>query len=441
MKRIKAYFYKSIVISFFLPIGLVGYGQGKQIQKTYSWKYKVNKDVRFTFNNYDCDLIIHTWDKPEIEYRMAVDATLKTEEEANRLDEYIEDLEFTHSAGSIEFDNRFWQSKKNIIGKKTIGLKGEKTVRYSDFDMEGELWIPVNSNLNLKSKYSGIEIEDTYGRISLDLYNDKLFGGNVNENIRIEAKYSTLEFKEMKDIEANLYNTDIEAGEIGNLKINSKYSKFKSDNAGKLDITAYNDKYTFGNTEDIKFVDKYSDLTAGLSGNIEMDCYNSTVIITSVESTDLKSKYSKYEISKADNLNISSSYNDSYKIFSLKTLNINETKYGTYKVDELNSSLFVGDCYSDKYMVLKTPIEFSGVKVTGKYADIQIGIDVNLDYRFKANVKYPKFDINEEAMDVRVKIKESSQIEMDAIRGTEKNRMPEFIINGYDMSLTFTELH
>jgi len=255
------------------------------------------------------------------------------------------------------------------------------------------------------------------------------------------SKYVPYNIEQVYTKALNLYNTDIEAGEIGNLKVSSKYSKFRSGNAGKLDISAYNDKYSFGNTGDVTFVDKYSDLTAELSGNIEMDCYNSTIIIKSAENTDLKSKYSKYEINKAGNLNIISSYNDSYKISSLKTLNINETKYGSYKVDELVSSLFVGEGYSDKYIVSRTPPEFAGMKVTGKYENIQIGIDADLDYRFKANVKYPKFDINEEAMNVKVKIKESSQIEMEAIKGTERNDMPEFVISGYDMALTFTELH
>jgi len=435
----KTYFYNVFIISILLAIGLNGYGQSKEIQKTYSWKYEVNDDVRFTFTNYDCDLIIHTWDKPEIEYKMSVDATLRSGEDAARLDRYIEDLEFSHSSGSVEFNNRFWKSRKNIMGKKTIELKGEKTIRYSDYKMKGELWIPAGSNLNLKSKYSGIEMEDISGRVSLDLYNDKLFGGHVKGNIKIAAKYCTLEFKDMKDIEADLYNTDIEAGDIGDLHVTSKYSNFKSGDAGKLDIHAYNDKYFFGNTNDIKFVDKYSDLTAGLSGSIEMDCYTSNVIISSVEDADLKSKYTKYEIGKANNFNISSSYDDSYKISSLKTLNIRETKYGSYKIDELLSSLRMDEGYSDKYIVLKTSPEFKGMKVTGKYNKIQIATGKDLDYRFKANVKYPKFDINEEAMQTKIKIKESSQLEMEAIKGTEKAGMPEFIINGYDMGLIMTE--
>ena len=439
MKRMKAYFYKAIVIIIILAVCPDGNGQNKKLQKTYHWKYEVNDDVKFIFNNYDCDLIIHSWDQPKIEYNMSIDASLHSEEDKERLAASIEDLEFTHSAGSVEINNRFWKSRKNIMGKKTIDLEGTKTIRYSEFKMKGELWIPISCNLTLKSKYSDIEMEDLKGGISLDLYNDKLYGGNMSGKTRIADKYSTLEFKNMMDIEADLYNTDIESVKIGNLTISSKYSDFKTGNAGKLEINAYNDKYAFGNTEDIKFTDKYSDLTTGISGNMEMDCYNSTVICNRAGDLELKSKYGKYEIGEAKNLNINSGYSDNYKIKSLKTLNITQTKYGTYKIDKLISSLLMDDGYSDKFTVLKTGPGYKGMKVNGKYVKIQVALDKEMNYRFKADVKYPKFDINEEAMDVKIKIKESSELKLEAIKGVEKEGMPEIVINGYDMAVTFTE--
>jgi len=64
-------------------------------------------------------------------------------------------------------------------------------------------------------------------------------------------------------------------------------------------------------------------------------------------------------------------------------------------------------------------------------------LDANLSFRFHAKVKYPKFDIDEEAMDVRIKIMESSQLEMKATKGTESEGMAEFQIDGYDVNLSF----
>lgn len=438
MKWMRTYFFSALAISVCLTMGMNGFGQGKKIEKSYQWYYDVDEHMKFTFNNYDCDLTIHTWDKPEIEYKMSVDVTLKTEEDAERLDSYIENLEFSHSVGSVEFNNRFWTSKKSVVGKKTITLKGEKTIRFVEFKMKGEMWIPENCIFYLSSKYSEIDVEDLNGRVYLDLYNDKFFGGSMNSNIKIKAKYSTLEFENLKDIEANLYNTDIEAGDIGSLQVESKYSNLKVGDAGKIEINAYSDKYSFGNTGDIKFIDKYSDLKALKSEHIELDCYNSTVNITAVEDVDLKSKYGKYEIEHIRNLNITTAYNDKYRIGSLGILNIDESKYSVFKIDHLESSLLLKEGYSDKLFVTKTGA-FKGMKVNGKYVVVEMALDKDLSYRFRANVKYPKFDIMEESMNVRRKIKEGSELEMEAIKGVESEGMPSFFINGYEMAVTLTE--
>jgi len=438
MKRMKTYIYSYLAIALCLTMGMDGYGQGKKLEKTYRWSYTVNNDVSLAFNNYDCNLTIHTWDKAEIAYTMSVDATLKSEEDAKRLDDFIEELEFSHSAGSVQFDNRFWTSKKAIMGRKTMTLKGAKTIRFSEFKMKGEMWIPENCLLDLSSKYSEIEVEDLMGRTSLDLYNDKLYGGSVNSYMEIAAKYSTLEFADMKDIKADLYNTTIEAGDIGSLSVVSKYSKFKAGNAGKVDINAYNDKYTIGIAGDINFVDKYSDLIAEQTGHTELDCYSSTISIKRVEDVELKSKYGSYEFEEARNLNVATAYSDKYTIGSLGALNISDSKYCVYKTDHLEKSLYLKEGYSDKLFISNTGI-LNEVKVNGKYVVLEMALDKDFSYRFNASVKYPKFDINEESMNVRKKIKESSELEMEAIKGTESEGMPSFFVNGYDMAITLTE--
>jgi hypothetical protein len=419
-------------------MGFDGFGQGKNLEKTYRWNYQVNETVKFTFNNYDCNLIIHTWDKAEIAYAMEVNATLKTGEEAGKLDEFLEKLEFTHSNGNVEFDNRFWTNKKTVMGRQTITLKGGGKLVFSEFKMKGEMWIPENCILNLQSKYSEINMDDINGRLSLDLYNDKLYGGTLNSPLKITAKYSTLEFKNVQDIDADLYNTNLETGDAGDLVVVSKYSDIRTGNVGKVTIDAYNDKYSFENTGDIKFTDKYSDLNAKISGYIRLDCYNSTVNLISAEDVELTSKYGKYTLEGARNLNIALAYNDHFKIGTLHTLNINESKYGDYKVDHLDKSLLLKDGYSDKFFVTKTG-DLKEVKVDGKYIELEMALDKDLSYRFKANVKYPKFDINEEAMNVRIKIKEGSDLQMEAVKGVESEGMPAFFVNGYEMAVTLTE--
>jgi len=438
MKTIRTYFYRASIFALLFALSLHGFSQGKNIEKTYRWKQDVNEYVNFTFNNYDCDLVIHTWDKSEIEYTMSVNATLKSNEDASRLDSYIEELEFSHSNGGVKFNNRFWTSKKAVIGRKTITLKGERTVRFSEFKMKGEIWIPENCNLYLQSKYSELKLADLNGRTTLELYNDKLFGGHVRGNMEIKAKYSTLEFKDMKDVKADLYNTDIEAGKIGSLHAVSKYSNVNAGDAEKVDIDSYNDKYSFGNTDDIRFINKYSDLKALNAEYIELDCYTSTISLKTVQDIDLKSKYSKFELEGARNLNITSAYSDNCKIGKLNALNITESKYGVYRIDHLESSLILTEGYSDKFFVTETGA-FKGMKLNGKYIVTEMALEKSLNYSFKADVKYPKFNINEDAMKVRVKIKEGSDLKMEAVKGIESEGMPSFFVNGYEMAITLTE--
>ena len=106
-------------------------------------------------------------------------------------------------------------------------------------------------------------------------------------------------------MEAELYNTDVEAGNIGNLSVESKYSKFRVGNAGLVAINSYSDKYAFARTGDVTFVNKYSELKTEASGNMTLDCYSTTLELGKVENIELKSKYGKYEVDELGNLHSS----------------------------------------------------------------------------------------------------------------------------------------
>ncbi len=438
MKQKSIYFFNVLTLVLITITGLSGYGQDKTIKKDFHWNRAVPGQVQFSFTNYDCNLTIHTWDKPEIEYILSVIATLKSEEDAGKLENSIEHMEFSESMGGIRFDNRFWTSRKSVRGRKTMDLKKEGTIRYSEFRMEGEMWIPRDCRLALQSKYSEIEAGDLDGPLTLDLYNDRFYGGGVGNRLDLKAKYSTLELKDLKDVQADLYNTDLEAGNAGDLQIQSKYSTVRLKDAGKADIRAYNDKYSFEQTGDIRFVDKYSDLNAVRTGDLDLDCYNSTMTVQKAGDLSLSSKYGKYRIGTLNGLHVLTGYNDSYEIENMSTLDIDITKYGEFKIGYLESSLILKEGYSDKISVSGTG-SLKEMQLNGKYIDAEITLDEYLSYRFQANVRYAHFDLPEESMKVNKKIQEGSNLEMEAIRGVASEGMPAFFVNGYDMNLTLRE--
>ena len=440
MKTMKRIIFNLVVVSLFAGSASLLSASATDLNKTYTWKYSINKDARVAFDNYDCNIIVHTWDKSETEYHLTVDVKTKSDEDAAVLDNYLQNLKFSNSQTSVSFRDSFWQTRTNIMGKTTMELEGGKKIALTDIKIKGELWIPATCRFELSSKYSEINMEDFSGQLFLDLYNDNFFGANVKGKSEIKDKYSTIEFKNMQDIKADLYNSKLEAVNTGDMKIESKYSKVTAVSSGNLDLNSYNDKYSIPKTGDIIFVAKYSDIKTETSGQISLDCYEGSVIINDARDIKITSKYADFQFAVAGNITVSSSYNDKLAAGKLTSLKISDSKYCSYRVDEMISSLTEAEGYEDKFMIQKTGQEFKELRINGKYADISFSLPKTVDFRFKANITYPKLDMDESQLKARTKISEDSRLEYDAIKGTEKEGMPVIEVNGYEMSLKITEL-
>jgi hypothetical protein len=326
------------------------------------------------------------------------------------------------------------------MGRMTMKLEGSREVNLSEFSMKGELWIPAGCRFELKSKYSEINIEDFAGPLTVDLYNGHLYGGNLMSKARIVDKYSTIEFRDIKDLSADLYNSKLEAKSTGDLNIESKYSKVTAISSGKLEINSYNDNYSIPKTGDVTFVSKYSDLKTESSGQLNIDSYEGSFIMNDVKDIKIESKYTDFQFGTAGDIAVSSAYNGKLVAGTVKSLSINESKYCNYRIDELKGSVTETDGYEDKFTILKTTGDLKEVRVNGKYLEISLGILRSTDYRFKAKINYPKLEMNESQFKTKVRISDGSQLEYDAVKGTEKEGMPLIEVNGYNLSLKIIEI-
>jgi hypothetical protein len=440
MKTMKKLFFSTLALLLFSGFFSITLASEKELQKTYTWKYNITKDGNVVLDNYDCNMTIHTWDKAETEFHLVIDANTRSDEDATVLDTYLQNLKFNNSSSSVRFGNTFWETRNNIMGRMTMKLEGGKTVGLSEFSMKGELWIPATCRFELDSKYSEINIEDFSGQLKLDVYNDNIYGGNVNGKANITDKYSTLQFKEMKDIEADLYNSKLEAKSMGSLKIVSKYTKVTAETVGNLDADSYNDKYSFTRTGDIIFLAKYSDIKSDISGQINLDCYEGTIFLKEVKDVKISSKYADFQFTTAGNITISSSYNDKLSAGKLTSLKIDDSKYCNFKIEELVSSVIESDGYEDKFIIGKTGQEFKELNINGKYIEISLGLPKTIDYKFKAKIQYPKLDINESVLTSKDKVLEGDNLTYDAVKGTVKDGMPRIVVTGYEMGLKIVEL-
>jgi len=439
MKATTKLFYRTLVLIIFTGLVSAESASGSDLQKTYTWKYNINKDGSVALENYECNVTIHTWDKGETEFHLTIDAKTRSDEDAAVLDKYLQNLKFSNSATSVSFKDSFWESRNNLEflnwRRMTMKLEGGKVVSLSEFSMKGELWIPSGCRFGLNSKYSEVKMEDFSGQLTLDLYNDNFYGSNLSGRTTIKDNYSAIEFKDTRDLKADLYNSKFEAGNTGDLNIESKYSRVTALSTGILTVNSYNDNYSIPKTGDISFVAKYSTLNTETSGMTNLDCYEGTVIIKEARDIKITSKYADFQFGKVDNVSIESSYNDKLSAAKMKAMRIIESKYCSFRIEELANSIVENDGYEDKIVIVKTSQEFSKMSVDGNYVDISLSLAKTLDYRFKAKITYPNLDIDESKFVTRTKISDGSKLEYDAVKGKEKDGMPVIEVNGYQMSL------
>jgi hypothetical protein len=380
------------------------------------------------------------WDKSETEYHLTVEMTGRSADDESRLLKYLENYSFSHSGATVSFSNTFWKNRRSINGKTTLEIEGEKDIVLSEFNMKGELWVPAGNSLEMQSKYSRIDLEDFGGKLRLDLYNDNLFGAGLTGTCEISAKYSNFEFKDIRELNADLYNCDLEAGNTGYLTIVSKYSKVKAKTTGNLDIDSYNDKFSFDKTGEVNFKSKYSDLKTVSSGKVTIDCYNGSIITGIIDKLEISSKYAEIKVERANEINAVSTYNDKFIIGKVNILKVDVSKYSGFRIDELVNSLTGSDGYNDNYDITRTGAGFKVLSLSGKYLDISLGMPVSVDFRLKAAVKYPDLDINETTFKVMSKVLENSELQFEGVRGTEKTEMPLVKINGYEIKLKITDI-
>lgn len=325
------------------------------------------------------------------------------------------------------------------MGFSTMVLEGLKTVRYKKFEMQCIAWIPSDASLELKTKYSEINMENIGGELKLDSYDDEIFAAIIGGNSSITAKYSEMTFTGMKNITADLYSCELATGNAGDMKIITKYSEISSGDVGMLDIDSYEDDFTFQNCNDIKYIAKYSELTTGQAGLLVADNYECEFTADRITDARIESKYSEFDITTAGIIDIISLYEDNLTAEKISSLSIEETKYGDFEIEEIEKKLIVKSAYEDDFSVDRLGSALEKLNIDGKYLNIELGIAFNFDCRLKATIKYPKLDIDDDVFKTKIHIKEGNDLEYEGIKGTEKAGMPELVVTGYEVNLSISE--
>ncbi len=466
---------KIVLIILILNIGIDVFSQNKKIDKTYSWNFSMDSQPEININNYDCDIEIFTNTGKETRFELTVLLELDDSKDLSKVDEAINELSCKKDGNSVVFKTKFWDSKDVSIkifgfgGSKKLSIPDVGEFSYDEIKISAKVYIPEDAYLKLGSKYSKITLEDIKN-LELKSYTDKLYANSIEDKLIVNAKYSTLNFKNLGSSDIVLYSGKFFSEDVGDMKISSKYSKYLIKKAGDLDIESYSDKFEFADIKALKINSKYSKFHSSNATGVSVTCFDSNFDMGRIAKLDvLSSKYSQFRFistkdisvkssfddsfksQKCDLLDISSSkysvfsmddilelkllssFDDKYKFIKCSTIDVKKSKYSSYTVEMLNSSLFL-DGFDNRCDIENTTQKLSGIVVKGKYQKINLNIlkTVGIDLIFKG--KYGNCNYDSDLFDIKKEIKKSVKIDLVA---TQKGGNPnaKIEINGFDNRL------
>lgn len=402
--------------------------QSYSASESFSKSSAVPEGINVVLNNYSADLVINTTNENVISIKTEIKVNGKSKEDVEMVFDAIKNLEFELHGNTFEIDTRFYKNMMNIGFKSTMTLLNGEKVNIKDFEVQHEINIPKSSSLDFENKYGDVDMGDFEGKANFDLYSTTIHGGDIGSNSKMAMKYSKIFMGNLKDVEFDLYDTDVVFENCGDINIESKYSKVEGKKAGSLVVDSYDDKFKISAISNAKIDAKYSDFEFSSDlGTAELDFYDSNFSAGNANKCSYSGKYSELIFKDVKEVNIPESYDDKFSFGKTKEIKVTESKYSDYYINQADAFYLVG--YDDNITIEGLAGEFNGpVNVDGKYIKLNIDSE-NKPFQLHFNIKYPKIDIPDDVQIIK-QIEKSSTLEL-----VGNNSGGEIIVTGYDMNV------
>lgn len=354
-------------------------------------------------NNYDAELEIKVWNNPKVEIKSELIVEVDSQEDLIKLAKAFAIKVVDEKKDRLSIDTKFYKSMVSMFGKKTTLelITGEKITVKKIVKASHIAYIPQSANLQIISKYNKLNIENISGNIKLNLYDVDLYMGNFGSTGNFDMKYSKANIGNGGNSTFMLYDTDIDAGELGNVKVDAKYSKLIIKKTNDLSAVSYDDDYVIGQTTKIIADAKYSTFRInGNAGDSKFDLYDSDVFGKNFKSIAFSAKYSDLRVGDIGELTIPSSYDNNFYLGVVGSLTCKESKYDMFKLDGARYSLDFSDTYDGDIYIKNSSAEFKGLSGKFTYGKVYLKLDNSQQFSLNfsstyGNISFPadKFKI------------------------------------------------
>ena len=310
---------------------------------------------------------------------------------------------------------------------------GKKVKDLKNLTIGMNLYVPDVKDLALSNKYELIRIEEgIQANMKINLYSGRIEVGDLAGPLSLEMKYSKGSIGNFAGGKLDLYDCKIDFGNAGQTRLNSKYSEITLKEVEELKIESYDDNISTGNIKgNLAVTAKYSDLEIGNFGPALMDLYDSNIKGQNGDNLQIKSKYSKLELKQLNNLNFELSYDDKIAIENLGSLTA-DAKYTDFLINVLKSKLNFTS-FDNKLVVKEVTGPLEEMIIDGKYGEIRLDFDNELDYRVEANLSYGKLEYPEDQFDIQIYKEKHELIEIQGKKKGATDDSPKLKIDTYDV--------
>ena len=166
------------------------------------------------------------------------------------------------------------------------------------------IYIPESAKLTADSRYGNITFTNYFSNLDLDLTNVNVEAGNIS-TLKLNSKYGNFNVGDIGSAQVDFINGTFSAGNIDEMDLDTKYSNIEIASVKQLSFNSTNDDYNIENAVNIQGRKNYGNMRISeLSGSIQLDGTNADVkirnITASVREIKIDNKYASLQLPLKD---------------------------------------------------------------------------------------------------------------------------------------------
>jgi len=435
MKTIKSIF--RILFTALLIFCFAANASAQERKETFEKSYKLSSAGDFTFNCYDTDLKVNTWQKDEVKLVGEIFITGGDKEDQDVLVEVFNNPKVSQFGNSLNIETDMAKNTV-MIGfgpKMSVTLVNGKKVKIDKYKVNYTIWIPESVTFNLNSKYNDIDVAALTGKANFKLYDADLTMLSFGKDSRFEMKYSSASIGKGGDAIMNIYDCELEAIEMNKVEIESKYSEIEIGTINTLDFNSYDDDIKIEKLNSLKTEAKYSDFKIRSNmANCIIDFYDSDIDAMNIDKLVFNAKYSSLEGGDVKSVNISTLYDSDIKLGMVGEFVCNESKYDDIRITSISKLVNMPLVYDTDISFGKALAGFESFTANFKYGSVKMYIDPSIEFSIKLDATYGSVDFPKDRIKVReMNITESGKKYFEG--QTKENPACKIEIKSYDCTI------